>query len=431
MRLLVSWIISVFVIEGISLRLTEFSYAARPLQKRIQELVCMVGSDGERVAFALTTSAKPSMRESFHLDAWQVAMHLGRRTVNGYSGTGPEILNPFLLAPTAEVLDRVLLSARVPEKSVGVFDLEGHRFTHSRLPSREPGAYEWGDTILFSSNGTSDEYIDTGFTAVGDEWRWTDGKNARLKFNIRPTATACRLRFTAVPFLPKRVSRQRVIVSVGDQVVQTFAMNDSGSKEYSVELPKSLMRRIGSSLTMQFDLPDAVAPAAVGVHEDARALGIAISRMSIEPVTDRADPRFYRWGTVLDLGSPQTNQFVSRGFDMQPDGWRWTVAKQAQLRFRVAPTARQRCLHMEAAAFVPPSVPRQRVVLSVNDGPAHNIIFANTWATTARLCVNSELLDAQELIVNLEMLDAVSPASAGVNSDTRPFGIALRQFRME
>ena len=274
------------VLEGMCVRQRGFSYDKRPIQGRVADLAATIGARRSQSPFALTLeSARPGLHEGLHLDAWQVAMELGRKCVNGYSGSAPAILDRFLRVPTIANLDRALIAAKVPMGTVEAFAIGSPdrlpQFARM-LPSRTPGNYEWGDTIVFSEEGTADEYMIRGFSWASGEWRWTNGYEAEMRFMVRHLMTEdVHLRFTAIPFIAKRIKEQIVSIRINNHAVTTLRLRDPAAREYEVIIPEDVFRESGSSIQMDLALPNASVPADLGVNNDARRVGIAISRMSI------------------------------------------------------------------------------------------------------------------------------------------------------
>jgi len=164
--------------ESLCVRQQKLSYDKRLIQSRVADLAATIGAQRSESPFALTLeSPRRGLHGDLHLDAWQVAMELGRKCVNGYSGSAPAILDRFLRIPTIDNLDRALLAAKVPMGTVEAFAIQSadRSVQPARmLPSRTPGTYEWGDVIVFSEEGTADEYMIRGISSVGCEWRWTN-----------------------------------------------------------------------------------------------------------------------------------------------------------------------------------------------------------------------------------------------------------------
>ncbi len=121
-----------------------------------------------------------------------------------------------------------------------------------------------------------------GFSSVGGEWRWTNGHEAEMRFMVRQAATkSLRLRFTAIPFVAKGIEEQIVHLRINNYPVTTLRLRDPAAREYEVIIPEDVFRESRSSIQMDLSLPDAAIPADLGVNNDGRRVGIAISRMSI------------------------------------------------------------------------------------------------------------------------------------------------------
>ena len=122
--------------------------------------------------------------------------------------------------------------------------------------------------------------------------------------------------------------------------------------------------------------------------------------------------------------------FVLDGFsDREPHG-RWTRQRTARLGFRVAEPS-PILMKLELNPFVQREVlPRQRVIISANSVIVAELELDRSWPPRK----HAVFLPADRIIsdgtvqVQLDLPDATSPASLGINQDQREIGISLRSL---
>jgi hypothetical protein len=152
-------------------------------------------------------------------------------------------------------------------------------FVHPPLPDAMPPLQS--GPIDFSKP-ESDIYLWYGWSAAESEYRWTDSKEAALVFALAPV-NDLKLEMKLRPFLLKgKLEEQRVYLNLNGQRIETLVLKEDKTEEYKLLLPKGLLRERN---VLVFELPDASSPLNLGVNQDSRRLGIAMSRMQLQIAT--------------------------------------------------------------------------------------------------------------------------------------------------
>jgi len=150
----------------------------------------------------------------------------------------------------------------------------------SREQVRPLRSYEWGCPIDFGIYGDAARYKRHGWAAPEDEFTWTEGNEAALHFDLPASPKQGRtLRLRASAFCTATRPAQRVLVSLDGQEIGELRVDEA--REYTLRLPAKLFAA-PTRHPLQFALPDATSPAAVGIGDDARLLGLQLFSLKIE-----------------------------------------------------------------------------------------------------------------------------------------------------
>ena len=153
-------------------------------------------------------------------------------------------------------------------------------YTLYRVKSVTRPYVAFGCPIDFSQNGNSEFFVEKGWSHQEATFRWTEGPTAALRIRFeRPTDAAAPhqlfLDFQAVPF----GASQRVTITVdGQQAAVLQLVTERRDYEVEVSLDKS---NVSLDHEIVFSLPDAHSPASVGLSDDTRQLGIAMTSLTV------------------------------------------------------------------------------------------------------------------------------------------------------
>ena len=131
------------------------------------------------------------------------------------------------------------------------------------------------DAFDFTSAGTIEPALLSGFSAPETEGTWTDATNASFKCAMPPPG-AFRPRFvdvTASAFVPTGHA-QRFTLSLGDSDARDTVTFLRPGEVKVVTLPLDAVA--GHWIHLNFSLPDAISPAAAGISVDSRVLGVQV-----------------------------------------------------------------------------------------------------------------------------------------------------------
>lgn len=129
----------------------------------------------------------------------------------------------------------------------------------------------------FSAAGRLDPAMMKGFGEAEPSSRWTAGKRATFSCAAAGAKVG---RLFLTPFLPPGQPQQRLAVTVnGVAVMQAVFHQGDPGRVVEFALPDAAD---GAMLEIALDVPDAVAPKALGLSGDERVLGFAIKSLSFE-----------------------------------------------------------------------------------------------------------------------------------------------------
>jgi len=138
--------------------------------------------------------------------------------------------------------------------------------------------YRWGTRITFGKQGNSRPFQKGGWgRGAGADITWTSGHSAALSIGFTEIEEEIRMRMTLKPFLhPQKVPVQRVQVWISDEKVGELVETTSGFHVVELVVPPHLIKPSGRT-EVRFELPDAKSPVSLGIGQDKRVLGIAVS----------------------------------------------------------------------------------------------------------------------------------------------------------
>jgi SAM-dependent methyltransferase len=186
-------------------------------------------------------------------------------------------------------------------------------FTYSAPPElHSAGSYEiemvlekiarpsWGivPNVMTVDIGPQTDVIQwSGFSACESGFRWTTGERASMKFDLSAELTAAVLAAqAAISLTIQTFGRQRIRASLNGQPVYSKTLEGNG---LVLDIPTAPLRQ--GPNTLDFDLPDAIRPAAAA---DPRHLGIAVCNIRLvrtPPVIESPVQRVGRWDALRRL----------------------------------------------------------------------------------------------------------------------------------
>jgi len=241
------------------------------------------------------------------------------------------------------------------------------------------------------------------------------GHEARLVLPLpRAVSSSLLLGISAEAMLiPGHSRRQRLELIVNGVRAARFSLDASCSRleDERIVLPRAAVYgRDVLELTLR--MPDAVYPPAFSDHLDDRLMSILLRELVLRepPVCEPGRP------LSLGIGSGEASPVAGGWWPPEPDG-RWTRNGRARLLVRISGSHRSLALELDAL----PVREHQRVRVSVNGGRRLRM----SWDRPERRRVPVPP-GAEELRVDLQVKDPISPSELGRWQDTRQLGLFVR-----
>jgi hypothetical protein len=145
--------------------------------------------------------------------------------------------------------------------------------------SSTPGAVV-DTSIQFNAAGNSERYRVSGWSQTENEYTWSAGKFAQLGLPIPsdPGALALVVKMGALVSLPA-VPYQKVEVFANGQEIVDWEVADTA--DFTALIPAKVTKK-GSTLNIEFRVPNATSPKALGLGDDARILGVRIYSVELK-----------------------------------------------------------------------------------------------------------------------------------------------------
>ena len=132
--------------------------------------------------------------------------------------------------------------------------------------------------------------------------------------------------------------------------------------------------------------------------------------------------RKYLWGTALGFGfKGNVNRFLLDGWSVPDQDGTWTAARTVRLGLEVDPPENDTVL-LSATLFpfiVQDRVPRQPVLVRINDEPVGEWMLADRVLRTHSIAVPASHFQENEVVIGFEFPNAASPKELGLNLDVR------------
>lgn len=196
-------------------------------------------------------------------------------------GTGSWSLPSFRLT-TAELLQENGISWEICDDKYSCSDKTDQQemmfFSSVRYNTNTGNStYIFGDAIRFEKGGNSFKYTESGWSSNEGPYRWTNGKNATMKFWIEQVPETIFLNLDASSFVTPQMRSQRVLITINGKALPHQINVSEDHQIYSVPIYKMCIRGLN---TIRFSFPDAISPRDLGISQDSRILGIAVRSIS-------------------------------------------------------------------------------------------------------------------------------------------------------
>jgi len=138
-----------------------------------------------------------------------------------------------------------------------------------------------GTSIQFNAGGNSEKYRVSGWSQTEKEWTWNEGKSAQLGLPIPsdPGALSLVIKMGAL-VSPPAVPYQMVEMFANGQKIADWEVA-SDTAEFSAQIPAEVTKK-GGILNIEFRVPNATSPKALGLTDDSRMLGIRVHSVELK-----------------------------------------------------------------------------------------------------------------------------------------------------
>lgn len=147
-------------------------------------------------------------------------------------------------------------------------------FLRPPLPAEFPSA----DVRIEFSRTTAEPYLWYGWSVNEPEFRWTSAREAAIVFGLDEISDAELLMKASPLIVVNKLDQQRVNIRLNNQPLTTLTLTQPIAQEFSVPLPKQMLRTKNSLI---FELPDARTPQSLGLNRDPRKLALAVFWMEV------------------------------------------------------------------------------------------------------------------------------------------------------
>ena len=194
-----------------------------------------------------------------------------------------------------------------------------------------------GLLVVFNKNGNLTEYKTSGFSAPETDFTWTNSDIASIDILLPEDSEDdffC-ASFEASPFVYKKLKKQKVGVFINDDFISNFDV--TGKDVYKFNFSHDV-KTSGKIINMKFKISKPTSPKDLGMSQDNRKLGIAISKILLS-ACDKNNPDVfatYQIGDRIDFSSKGNSAlYVTEGWSTPEQEFTWTDGKDAYINMFV------------------------------------------------------------------------------------------------
>ncbi len=275
--------------------------------------------------------------------------------------------------------------------------------------------YELGTNIDFESE-QADKYMISGWSG-----NWSVGKQAVLEFDKLPINKDLILTIDVTPF-----SKQDVEILVNNNQLDKITF--TGKTNYRVHIPQNIITGKQDRITFNISAP--ISPYEHGTSTDVRKLGILIRTLTISEVP------LYTLNKPIHFTAHNYNadQWRTSGWSSPEINGTWSLGTSTSLVINVPDLNKQnaKTLHLKAVIqplTKAPELTKQLVEVSIN-----NKVIGKWDVDVAQeysMAIPTDTLSNPHLHITFTLPNAASPASLGMNTDTRKLGILFKELKIE
>jgi len=403
------------------------------------------GRRGSTVRFALATGGAPGIVEieaSPYLSAPKVPEQRLMVSLNGHD-IGSVVFRERGFArhafavPAGVAKEENLLALRAPD-AASPFAVEraGDRrqigvavrvIRWHREPALEGPFFLLPSGGLIVGNSDADKYLGRGWPVGEGAFRWTDGRDGSMVRFALATDGPGFLEIDLRPYLAvPDIVQQRLTMSLNGRDIGALVLREPDFATHTFAVPADVPQQEN---VLALHTPDAASPSTVDGAHDPRQLGVAVRAIRWHREPDREGPFLPLPVDGLDVGRSEADTYLAPGWPPGEGDLRWTEGRDGSaVRFALAMEG-PGVLEIETRPYLaPPTVPQQRLVVSMNGHDIGSVVLRENEFTTNTFAVPAEALQ-HENILRLRTPDAAIPFLVDGTPDHRQLGVAVRAIR--
>jgi hypothetical protein len=259
-----------------------------------------------------------------------------------------------------------------------------------------------------------------GWTVPANGYSWSARKQVALQMQVQ-SGQGVILALQLIPLIhPGILEFQRVIARIGERVLTELMVREAGV--YHIAVPAELC--VDGALRLTLELPNAHSLSSLGVSDDLTLLAVQLTAVTLNPIP---------------LLTPEYSQLFQEGAaaeDWLLSGWKapephstWATGQNTRLRFSLEQGGQCIRVNMHLSPLLyGEQLPQQRVIVqSHGQTLAHWDVAAVGWYSVV---VPPRLTATGIVELALELPDASSLASLGLDSNETPLAVQLSEMNM-
>lgn len=136
-----------------------------------------------------------------------------------------------------------------------------------------------GQRIEFKQGGGSEPYRVSGWSQTEEKFTWSEGTSAKLQLPVGSDGGPWVLKVTVAGLInPPDLPAQPVEVYANDKKIADWQVGNTA--DFSAPIPESV-NKAGGKLDLEFRIPKATSPKAIGQNSDPRILGICVHAIEL------------------------------------------------------------------------------------------------------------------------------------------------------
>jgi hypothetical protein len=203
-------------------------------------------------------------------------------SINGtIRGTTQSFVDAESVERFSETLSDAFFRPGYNQVTVYAVTKSNNQFELAEVEGEEIPQYQWGEVLQFGSNGNAQPNKAEGWSDAEKNLTWTNGSRATVVLSVSPPKKPVHLRVFAGAYLkPDLLKKQRVNILVNRQPAAEWVFNTRDFGVWEATIPQNLFSDQKRNY-ITFELPDSIAPSAIGNGVDLRKLGLAVAWLSL------------------------------------------------------------------------------------------------------------------------------------------------------